>query len=121
MNLRGLLTTLYTSEVLDEVCLFEGRVRSIFCDGAECFGRYVYRNVRTHLRYVDALLLKIWRATNFADRVKLRRTSAVAVASSNLGLLARDVAFLCHKCCGILPQSTAMASDERTFSDVCLW
>jgi hypothetical protein len=48
------------------------------------------------LWYVNLFLLEVWLAFYFPTRVKLRRTSAVAVSSPDLGFLASDIALLSH-------------------------
>ena len=45
----------------------------------------------------DSSLLKVWLSLDFAARIKLRRPSAVTITTPDLGLLASDVALLCHK------------------------
>ena len=45
----------------------------------------------------QSFLLEIGLTLNFAARIKLRRTSAVTVASADLGFLTRNVALLGHK------------------------
>jgi len=52
--------------------------------------------VFVNLGNVDSFLLEVWLTLNFSARVKLRRTSAVTVSSTDLGLFPSNVALLGH-------------------------
>ncbi len=91
----GPLLPIYTK--LDKLRLLERLVGTVFGDGAQPFSRHVNRDVLVELRHVDALFLEVWLALGFATRVKLRRTRAVRVAATDLGLFARNIALLSHR------------------------
>ncbi len=81
---------------LDQLCFLQCRVRPVLSDGAKSLGRNFYNHMLVEFWNVDATLLEIWLSAHFATRIELCRTSAIAVAATNLGLLARDFALLCH-------------------------
>ncbi len=81
---------------LDNSSCLQCLERAVLGDGSKAFGGDVDDNVLINLRHIDALLLEICLALYFPAWVKLRRTSAVAVAPTNLGLLSGYVALLCH-------------------------
>ncbi len=82
---------------LDQSSRLEGLVGAVFGDGAEALSRNGEGNALTKLGYKNTLLLEVGAASYLATRIKLRRTSAVAVAATHLGALAGDVALLSHR------------------------
>lgn len=70
--------------LLDKVCFLECLVGAVLCDGAHCFCGDSHHDGLPELCDKDSLLLEIGLATYLSARIKLRRTSAVAVSSTNL-------------------------------------
>ena len=83
-------TSLYKSR------FFQRCVRPVFCNGAQSFGGHFDCDVGINLRHVDTLLLEIWLSLRFSAGIKLRRTGAVTVATSDLGFLPGNFTLLCH-------------------------
>ena len=105
---------------LDNVCFFERCVCAVLCDGSKSLGRNLNGYMLIKFSNKNALLVEVWRSLGLAGRIKLRRTSAVAVFPSDLGFFTRDFAFLCHICFkspAILPwgfdYATPYSFDER--------
>ena len=69
--------------ILNYSRLLEGSVCTVLLDGAESASRDGDDDSLLELRDIDALLLEIWVATNFATRVILCCTSTVRVSSSD--------------------------------------
>lgn len=90
--------------LLDEIGIFQRLVRTILCNSTNRLCRKVDGDVLVEFRHVDTLFLQVWSPLGLSTRVKLRRTSAVAVLTPDLGLLAGDFTFLCHKSAAIVPQ-----------------
>lgn len=73
---------------LDKTSSFESLVRAVFCDCTKSLGRNVHGHMLVDFGYENTLLLHVWRTTNLPARIKLRCTSAVRVAATDLGGLA---------------------------------
>ncbi len=69
---------------------------TVLSDGAQTLGRDLDGHGLTELGNEDALLLEVWATTNFTARIELRCTRAVAVAATDLGLLAGYFTLLGH-------------------------
>lgn len=81
---------------LDNVCFLECCVCSVFCDCSKTFCRNLNDYVLIKLSYIDSLLVEVWCTLCNSRRIKLRRTSAVTVFSTSLGLFSRDFTLFCH-------------------------
>lgn len=97
--MRGSFSELIDFCGLDKLSFFEGLVCSIFSNSSECFCGDIYRNMLANFWYVDSFFLKIWLSFCFTARVKLRRTSAVAVSATNLGFLPSYLTLFRHTIC----------------------
>ena len=100
---------------LDELCFLKSCVRTVLCNSAESFGRNLNYYGLIDFWYENTLLLKVWLTADFATRVELRRTSAVAVSAPDEGLLASNITLLCHNVfclsCAILPFALNIATN----------
>ena len=83
-------------KILNQFRLLQCFVCTILIHSSESLSRNVDSYEGINFRNEDALLLNVWSTTNFAARVKLRRTSAVWVAATNLGGLTSDLTYFCH-------------------------
>lgn len=84
--------------ILYQLGFLESFIRPILGNNSERLSRDFDRHMLIKLRYKNTSLLEINLASHFSARVKLRRPSAIAVASSDLGFLPRDLTFLSHIC-----------------------
>ena len=81
---------------LDQTSLLEGSVGTVLSDGTQTLGRDLDGHGLTELRNEDTLLLEVWATTDLAARIELRCTRTVAVAATDLGLLAGYFTLLGH-------------------------
>lgn len=82
--------------LLDNSSFFECCVCTVFGNSAKSLCRNFDSHVFIKLCDVNPFLVEVWSTLCFTRRVKLRRTSAIAVSATNLGFLSRDFTFFCH-------------------------
>ena len=83
--------------MLDQLGFSECLVGTVLGNCSKAFGGNFYSDSLIKFCDIHSLLLEIWCSFSFPRRVELGRTSAVTVLAPDLGLLAGDVALLCHK------------------------
>lgn len=82
--------------VLDDSCLLEGGVGTVFLDVTEALYRDVDQEGLSEFSDVNTALLEVSLATYLAGWVELRCTGTVRIPPANLRALASDFTFACH-------------------------